>query len=109
LEQHPRFILSPAVQLALGSQMAKNNDYQHAAETIVKIPYTFPEAPEGEVSLLRSGQLYLQHLNQPTVALQLFETFLQRYPHSPWVPQAQQASAAARQKIGESTAKPAAP
>jgi len=109
LDQNPRFILPPAVQLALGSQMAKNNDYRHAAETIVKIPYTYPNAPEGEVSLLRSGQLYLQHLGQPAVALQLFETFLQRYPHSPWLPQAEQAIATAHQKIAEAATKTAAP
>ena len=91
LDKHPRFIMEPATQLALGTQLAKSNQMKDAAETLVKIPYTFPDAPEGEISLLRSAQLYLSHLQQPLMAQQLLQLFLERYPDSEWMPQVQRA------------------
>lgn len=87
LEKYPSFILAPAEQLALGNQMAKDFDYKNAAETLVKIPYTFPDAGEGEVALLRSAQLYVQHLGQPQTGLQLLQFFWQKFPESQWMPQ----------------------
>jgi len=95
LKRYPRFIMDPATQLALGTQLAKDSRMQEAAETLVKIPYTFPEAPEGEISLLRGAQLYLSQLRQPEMAQQLLQLFLERYPHSEWLPQAQSALRAA--------------
>jgi hypothetical protein len=71
--------------------MAKNYSFKEAAETLVKIPYTFPEAAEGEVALLRSSQLYLQYLNQPQTTVQLLQFFLQKYPESQWLPQVERA------------------
>jgi len=98
LPRHPGFIMPPATQVALGNHMARSRDYLNAATTLVKIPYTFPNAPEGEISLLRSAQLYLEHLDQPQTALQLLQTFMERYPHSPLMPQAQRGwDSAARQ------------
>lgn len=91
LHNHERFILSPDKQLAIGNQMAKDEDWQHAAETLVKIPYTFPDAPEGEMALLRSAQLYLEQLGQPQMTVQLLDYFAQRYPQSQWMPQVQRA------------------
>ncbi|MBV9867886.1 MAG: rhomboid family intramembrane serine protease [Abitibacteriaceae bacterium] len=91
LRKHTHFILGPEQQLIVGNQMAKDSDFQNAAETLVKIPYTFPEAPEGEVSLLRSAQLYLEHLKDPQMASQLLAMFMQRYPDTHWMPQAERA------------------
>jgi membrane associated rhomboid family serine protease/outer membrane protein assembly factor BamD (BamD/ComL family) len=91
LERFPRFILQPATQLAIGNQMAKNYSFKEAAETLVKIPYTFPDASEGEVALLRAAQLYLQHLDQPQTTVQLLQFFLQKYPESQWMPQVERA------------------
>lgn len=91
LEKFPRFILQPATQLAIGNQMAKNYSFKEAAETLVKIPYTFPDAAEGEVALLRSSQIYLQYLNQPQTTVQLLQFFLQKYPESQWLPQVERA------------------
>lgn len=89
--KHTRFILPPAQQLIVGNQMAKQSDFQNAAETLVKIPYTFPDAPEGEVSLLRSAQLYLEHLKEPQMSAQLLRMFIERYPETQWMPQAERA------------------
>jgi membrane associated rhomboid family serine protease len=91
IEKYPRFILQPATQLAVGNQMAKNYSFKEAAETLVKIPYTFPDASEGEVALLRSAQIYLQYLNQPQTTVQLLQFFLQKYPESQWLPQVERA------------------
>lgn len=91
LHNHERFILSPDKQLAIGNQMAKDEDWQHAAETLVKIPYTFPDAPEGEMALLRSSQIYLEQLGQPEMTVQLLDYFAQRYPQSQWMPQVERA------------------
>lgn len=91
VEKYSRFILQAPTQLAIGNQMAKNYSYKEAAETLVKIPYTFPEATEGEVALLRASQIYLQHLNQPQTTVQLLQFFLQKYPESQWMPQVERA------------------
>lgn len=82
--KHRGFILPPRTQFLLGNHMARMEDYIGAAETLVKIPYTFPEAPEGELSLLRSAQIYAQHLNNPQLAHQLLTTLLKRYPQTEW-------------------------
>ncbi|MDF2441520.1 MAG: hypothetical protein JWN98_2504 [Abditibacteriota bacterium] len=89
LRNHERFILPPDKQLAVGNQMAQNQDWQNSAETLVKIPYTFTDAPEGELALLRASQIYLEQLGQPEMAVQLLDHFAQRYPQSQWMPQVQ--------------------
>jgi membrane associated rhomboid family serine protease len=91
IEKYPRFILQAATQLAVGNQMAKNYSFKEAAETLVKIPYTFPDATEGEVALLRASQIYLQYLSQPQTTVQLLQFFLQKYPESQWLPQVERA------------------
>jgi len=108
VQNHPRFIMPATTQLILGNQMAKNGDFAPAADALVKIPYTFPDAPEGEVSLLRCAQLYVQHLNMPERALTLSQLFMQRYPDSPWMQQAQQTASAAQLRLSENEAAPAA-
>lgn len=89
VSHHKGFILVPRTQFLLGNHMARLGDHIGAAETLVKIPYTFPEAPEGELSLLRSAQLYAQHLHNPALARQLLATLLERYPHTEWKAQAE--------------------
>jgi TolA-binding protein len=84
VSHHKGFILQPRTQFLLGNHMARLGDHIGAAETLVKIPYTFPDAPEGELSLLRSAQLYAQHLHNPVLARQLLTTLLQRYPQTEW-------------------------
>lgn len=101
LVKHPRFIMDAATQLALGTQYFRGGDYLSAAETFVKIPYTFPDAPEGEVALLRSAQLYVHQLQQPQMALQLLQLFLQRYPESEWMPQAQRSLKVATYQLNQ--------
>lgn len=81
---HRGFILMPRTQFLLGNHLARLGDHVGAAETLVKIPYTFPDAPEGELSLLRSAQLYAQHLGNPMLAHQLLTTMLERYPDTEW-------------------------
>jgi membrane associated rhomboid family serine protease len=89
LRKNPGFILPSATQYVLGSHMAKGLDYQNAAETLIKIPDAFPDAPENELSLLRAAQIYLQNLNQAEKASQLLQTLLERYPHTQWMAQVQ--------------------
>lgn len=91
IEKYPTFILPAPAQAAVGNQMAKNADYKNAAETLVKIPYTFPEAPEGEVALLRAAQLYIERLGEAQTGLQLLQHFWQTFPESQWMPQVERA------------------
>jgi membrane associated rhomboid family serine protease len=91
IEKYPTFILPPSTQAAVGNQMAKNSDYKNAAETLVKIPYTFPDAPEGEVALLRAAQLYIERLGEAQTGLQLLQHFWQTFPESQWMPQVERA------------------
>jgi membrane associated rhomboid family serine protease len=99
VEKYTTFILQPSEQLAVGNQMAKDFDYKNAAETLVKIPYTFPDAGEGEVALLRAAQIYVQHLGEPQVTLQLLQFFWQKYPESQWMPQVERAWKTAEYQI----------
>jgi tetratricopeptide (TPR) repeat protein len=99
LRKHELFILPPDKQLAVGNQMAKDGDWKNAAETLVKIPYTFPDAPECEISLLRCSQIYLEHLAQPEMTMQLLEYFVQRYPQSQWMPQVERAYRVAQYQV----------
>ena len=99
LEKYPLFILKPESQLAVGNQLAKEYNFKAAAENLVKIPYTFPDAKEGEVALLRGAQLYLQHLQQPQTSLQLLQYFWQKYPESQWMPQVERAWKMAQHQI----------
>lgn len=87
LHKNPGFILDPKIQMALGSQMARMALYQEAAENLAKIPFTFPESPEGELALLRSAQVYLEQLNEPDMAAHLLHTMLERYPDTQWLQQ----------------------
>ncbi|HEX8551425.1 MAG TPA: rhomboid family intramembrane serine protease [Abditibacteriaceae bacterium] len=87
LSKNPGFILDPKLQMALGSQMARMALYKESAENLAKIPFTYPEAPEGELALLRSAQVYLEHLNEPDMALHLLHTLLERYPDTQWMQQ----------------------
>jgi membrane associated rhomboid family serine protease len=91
LQKHPLFILQPATQFILSSQIGINGDYAKAAENLAKIPFTFPDAPEGELSLLRAAQMYIDHLNQPEMGLHLLNTMLQQYPETQWMAQVEAA------------------
>ena len=87
--KHNGFIMPPTIQFDMGSHMARIGDNIGAAQTLVKIPFTYPDAPEGELALLRGAQLYAQHLHDATMANYLLTTLLQRYPTSQWRAQAE--------------------
>jgi membrane associated rhomboid family serine protease len=99
LHKHPLFILQPATQFVISSQIAINGDYEKAAENLAKIPFTFPDAPEGELSLLRAAQMYIDHLNQPEMGLHLLNTMLQHYPETQWMAQVEGAMRKAQYQL----------
>jgi membrane associated rhomboid family serine protease len=99
LHKHPLFILQPATQFIISSQIAVNGDYEKAAENLAKIPFTFPDAPEGELSLLRAAQMYIDHLNQPEMGLHLLNTMLQHYPETQWMAQVEGAMRKAQYQL----------
>ncbi len=109
LARNSAFIMPPAVQFQLASQMARNGDYQNAAENLTKIPFTFPDAPEGELSLLRGAQIYIEHLQQPDMAVQLLQTLVQRHPQTQWMAQVQAALQAAQAQKDAPPPEPLAP
>lgn len=99
LQKHPLFILQPSTQFVLASQIGINGDYEKAAENLSKIPFTFPDAPEGELSLLRAAQMYIDHLNQPEMGLHLLNTMLQQYPETQWMAQVEAAMRKAQNQL----------
>jgi TolA-binding protein len=99
--KHNGFIMPPHIQFDLGSHMARIGDNIGAAQTLVKIPFTYPDAPEGELALLRGAQLYAQHLHDATMANYLLTTLLQRYPTSQWRAQAEAGLKTTQQKMDE--------
>ena len=101
MAKHNSFIMPPKIQFDLGSHMARHGDNIGAAQTLVKIPFTFPDAPEGELALLRGAQLYAQHLHDATMANYLLTTLLQRYPNSQWRAQAEAGLKTTQQKMDE--------
>jgi membrane associated rhomboid family serine protease len=101
VQKHSTFILPASTQFALGNHMARQGDYIGAAETLVKIPFTFPDAPEGELSLLRSAQIYAQHLHDPKMSHYLLSTLLQRYPQTEWMAQVEQGIAMTKAQMAQ--------
>ena len=95
----PLFVLPPARQLIVASHLATRGDWEKAAENLNKIPYTFPDAPESEIAALRLARLHLEKLDNPAHAAQLLEWFMQRYPHSEWMHQANQVLQAAQLRM----------
>jgi membrane associated rhomboid family serine protease/outer membrane protein assembly factor BamD (BamD/ComL family) len=89
LHKHPLFIMPPATQFTLASHLATVGEYGCAAENLAKIPFTYPDAPENEKSLMGAAQLYLKQLKQPQMAYTMLSTLLQRYPESQYKLQAE--------------------
>lgn len=90
-QKFPQFVLEAPLQLAIGNHQARNDAFRSAAENLLKIPRTFPDAPESEIALLRAAQIHIYHLDEPGVGLQLLELFREKYPYSPWDSQIAQA------------------
>ena len=88
LPGHTAWVPEAPVLFALGTQMAKDGDWKVAAESQAKLPYYHPEATEGEMAFIRAAQIYLEKLDNPTVAMQLIHEFGSRYPQSQWMEQA---------------------
>jgi membrane associated rhomboid family serine protease len=98
---HPTFCLKPREQLSLVADFLQSRDFMQAIGVLAKVVAYYPETPEAETALLRAGQIYLERLNQPERALEMFDILLTRYPQTHWRTQADIAAAAARQKIEE--------
>ena len=86
--KHTEWVPDAPTLFALASQMAKDNDWQGAGESLAKLPYFYPEASEGEMAFLRAAQIYVDKLGQPLVAMQLLHEFGARFPASQWMPKA---------------------
>lgn len=98
----PKFALSPAQQLAVGSIMESEGDYKNAVLALHKIFETSLDAPETEMALLRCARIYLDHLGRPREALPLLTAFAKQYPQSQWVGQARKLTAQA-ENMAQST------
>ncbi len=95
---HPTFCLEPREQLSLVSDFLQAQEFEHAISVLAKVVAYYPETPEAETALLRAGQIYLERLNEPERALEMFGLLLSRYPHTVWRAQADAAAATARAK-----------
>jgi membrane associated rhomboid family serine protease len=96
---HPTFCLEPREQLSLVPDFLQAQEFEHAISVLAKIVAYYPETLEAETALLRAGQIYLERLNEPERALEMFELLLARYPHTVWRTQADMAAATARAKL----------
>lgn len=82
------FVLPVSQQLAIGSAMESEGDFQNASKALIRTINTYPQAPESEVALLRCSRIYLDHLGHIDQAQMLLEQFRTRFPHSNWMEQA---------------------
>jgi membrane associated rhomboid family serine protease len=82
------FVLPVSQQLAVGSAMEAEGDFQNASKALIRTVNTYPDAPESEVALLRCARIYLEHLASVDQAQMLLGQFRSRFPHSNWMEQA---------------------
>jgi hypothetical protein len=87
LQKHPLLFCSRRRSSLFRARSPSTATTKKPPRNLAKIPFTFPDAPEGELSLLRAAQMYIDHLNQPEMGLHLLNTMLQHYPETQWMPQ----------------------
>lgn len=80
-------VMPPDIQLQLAQQMEHARLLQ-SVRSYQLLAERHATRPEGEHALLRLAALYQGSLGQPQEAARCLETFLQRYPHSQWAPEA---------------------
>ena len=90
------FVLPVSQQLAVGSAMESESDFQNASKALIRTVNTYPNAPESEVALLRCARIYLDHLGYVDQAKMLLDQFKTRFPYSNWMEQARKLDAKAQ-------------
>lgn len=103
--KHAEWVPDAPTLFVLASQMAKDDHWKGAAESLAKLPYYYPEASESEMAFLRSAQIYIEKLQEPMVAMQLLHEFGNRFPESQWMPKATKMYEAANQMHADAPAK----
>jgi membrane associated rhomboid family serine protease len=101
MRTYPTFCLDPREQLSLVPDFLQAQEFIQAIGVLAKVVAYYPETPEAETALLRAGQIYLERLNEPERALEMFDILLARYPQTSWRTQTEIAMAAARLKAQE--------
>jgi membrane associated rhomboid family serine protease len=80
----PRLVLPAEQQFALAAALEEQGEFRAAVAAFQVLLRNWPDAAEAERALLRMAGLYLQRLDAPKQAADVFQTFLDRYPESQW-------------------------
>lgn len=74
--------------------------HKPAVQLFRSISQNHPGTPEGEVALMKAGDISLECLREPTRAVACYERFLREYPHSSYRATVEKALAEAKKQIG---------
>src|SRR5207249_496339 len=77
----PRASLPADQQFALAAALEEQGEYRSAVAAFQVLLRNNTDAPEAERALLRMGSMYIQRLDSPREAADVFQTFLNRYSH----------------------------
>lgn len=66
----------------MGSDFAEPAYFDRAAKTYVFLEREYPASPHSAGGLFTAGEIYLNDLNDPKTAEEIFQDFLKRYPYS---------------------------
>lgn len=92
--------LDPKLEYRLAAYMLEADRHAPALALLEGIYSSHPSTPEGEISLLKIGDLFLKRLGEPRKAVEFYQRFLAEYPHSPWCRAVRVSLAEARKAAG---------
>ena len=84
LHTFPQTVLQPREQITLAATLESLGHFQEAAQAFTLIIDTYPHREEAQTAILRTAQLDVRYLNDPTSAEYLLRLFIERYPESHW-------------------------
>ena len=100
LRADPRGYLPGDQQFAVAATLEEQGEYRSAVAAFQVLLRAHAGAQEAERALLRIGGMYLQRLDSPGAAAEVFQAFLDRFPSSGWRGYAEDQLRIARTKAG---------
>jgi membrane associated rhomboid family serine protease len=94
-----RLDLKPAYQLAC--YLSESENYVPALLLFEEVADSYPGTQEAETALIKAGDIYLNKLDNPQIALACYERFLREYPDSSCRAMVERSIAKARSQINK--------
>jgi len=84
LHTFPKTVMQPREQITLAATLESLGHFQEAAQAFTLIIEAYPDREEAQTAIMRTAQLDVRYLHDPTSAEYLLRLFLERYPESHW-------------------------